>query len=82
MFTAYHKDDWLFSHDGLDAVLAFVAEINEPQFNEDVTVWQGHRVIAVCLSGGRVVRFDGAPPAPPAAPEVPADLACLDEAAA
>ena len=83
LYFAYFRDEFLFSSLTLDAVLAFVADVNEPQFGEDAVVWCGPRVAAVCRSDGTVIRFDsGNPPASPAAAEVPADLARLDEAAA
>ena len=83
LYFAYFRDEFLFSSLTLDAVLAFVADVNAPQFGEDAVVWCGPRVVAVCRSDGTVIRFDsGNPPATPAAAEVPADLARLDEAAA
>jgi hypothetical protein len=83
LYFAYFRDEFLFSALTLDAVLAFVADVNEPQFGEDAVVWCGPRVVAVCRSDGTVIRFDsGNPPASPAAAEVPAALARLDEAAA
>jgi hypothetical protein len=75
-YTALHRDEFIFSAASLDAVLAFVADCNEPQFHEDSVVWCRGRVVAVCRADGAVVRFD-LPPAPPA---VPADLADADEA--
>ena len=75
MFTALHRDEFLFSDASLDAVLAWVAEVNEPQFGEDAVVWCGGRLVAVCRSDGTVIRLDG-PPAPPAA-----DLAAVDDGA-
>jgi hypothetical protein len=83
LYFAYFRDEFLFSSLTLDAVLAFVADVNEPQFGEDAVVWCGPRVVAVCRSDGTVIHFDsGNPPASPAAAEVLADLARLDEAAA
>jgi hypothetical protein len=76
-YTALHRDEFLFSDASLDAVLAWVAEVNKPQFGEDAVVWHGGRVVAVYRADGTVVRFDG-PPAPPAAP---ADLAAADDEA-
>jgi hypothetical protein len=75
-YTALHRDEFIFSNAGLDAVLAFVADCNEPQFGEDAVVWCGGRVVAVCRADGAVVRLDG-PPAPLAAP---ADLVDAGEA--
>jgi hypothetical protein len=75
-YTALHRDEFIFSDASLEAVLAFVADCNEPQFHEDSVVWCGGRVVAVCRSDGTVVRFD-APPVPRAAP---ADMADADEA--
>jgi hypothetical protein len=66
LFFAYHRDDYLISRESLDAVLAWVAELNEPQFGEDVAVWQGSRIVAVCRADGTVHRFDRSP-TPPAA---------------
>ena len=65
------------SHASLSAVLAFVADVNEPQFGEDAVVWCGGRLVAVCRSDGAVIRLDSAP-APPAAP---ADLAVVEDGA-
>ncbi|HKI36063.1 MAG TPA: hypothetical protein VKA46_29675 [Gemmataceae bacterium] len=81
LFFAYHRDEYLISGTTLDAVLAFAAECNEPQFQEDAVVWRGGRIVAISRADGSIVRFDGPPPVPPAA-EVPADLARLAEAAA
>ena len=79
MFTALHRDEFLYSADSLDAVLAFVLDCIDPTMPEDAVVWQGGLVVAVVLATGRVIRLD-ALPVP--SPEVPADLARLDEAAA
>ena len=76
-YTALHRDEFIFSDASLDAVLAFVADCNEPQFGEDAVVWCGGRVVAVCRADGTVIRLD-APPSPPAAP---ADLAAVDDEA-
>ena len=77
VYTALHRDEFIFSDASLDAVLAFVADCNESQFGEDAAVWCGGRLVAVCRADGTVVRFDG-PPAPPA---VPTDLATTAPAA-
>ena len=79
MFTALHRDEFIYSADSLDAVLAFVVECIDPTMPEDAVVWQGGLVVAVVLATGRVIRLD-ALPVPSL--EVPADLARLDEAAA
>jgi hypothetical protein len=79
MFFAYHRDEYLIAGESLDAVLAFVADCNDPAFNEDSVVWHGGRLVAVCRSDGTVVRFDG-PPAPPAADAVVEDEAVEDAA--
>ena len=78
LYTALHRDEFIFSDVSLDAVLAWVAEVNEPQFGEDVVIWGGPRVAALCRSDGTVIRLDGLP-APPSAP---ADLAAAGEAVA
>jgi hypothetical protein len=77
LYVALHQSEFVFSAPSLDAVLAFVADINEPQFGEDVAIWGGPRVVALCRSDGTVIRLD-APPAPPA--PAPADLADAGEA--
>ena len=79
MFTALHRDEFIFSADSLDTVLAFLAECIDPSAAEDAVIWKNGLVVAVVLSSGRVIRLD-AIPVPPA--EFPADLARLDEAAA
>ncbi len=79
-YTALCGAEFVHSAESLDALLAFITDVNDPRFGEDTAVWCGYRIVAVCLSDGRVIRLDGAPPAPPAAP--PADLARLDEVAA
>ncbi len=83
LYFAYFRDEYLHLCQSLESMLTFIADINDPQFGEDAVVWCGPRVVAVCRSDGTVIRFDsGNPPASPAAAEVPADLARLDEAAA
>ena len=60
-------------------------DINDPQFGQDAmnSLVCGHAVVAPCRSIVFVIPPDGGnPPASPAAAEVPADLARLDEAAA
>jgi hypothetical protein len=79
MFTALHRDEFLFSADSVDAMLAFVLDCIDPSMLEDAVVWQGGLVVAVVLFTGRIIRLD-ALPVP--SPEVPADPARLDEAAA
>jgi hypothetical protein len=74
-YTALHRDEFLVSGARLDAVLAFVADCNEPHFGEDAVVWCGGRLVAVCRADGTVIRFD----APPVPPPAPADLADADE---
>jgi hypothetical protein len=68
MFTAYHRDDWLFSADGLDATLAFVLGCVGPTLLGDAVVWSGGRVAAVVRGDGTVIRLDGTSPAPPLLP--------------
>jgi hypothetical protein len=80
LYFAYFRDEYLHSCQSLESMVAFIADINDPQFGEDAIVWCGSRVVAVCLSDGRVIRLDG--PLVPPAVEVPSDLAILDEAAA
>ncbi len=79
MFTALHRDEFIYSADSLDAVLAFVVECIDPALPEDAVVWHGGLVVAVVLATGRVIRLDAllVP-----SPEVPADQAGLDESAA
>jgi hypothetical protein len=68
MFTAYHRDDWLFSADGLDATLAFVLDCIDPTSPGDAVVWSGGRVAAVVRGDGTVIHLDGTSPAPPPLP--------------
>ena len=79
MFTALHRDEFMFSADSLEDVLDFVLDCIDPSFAEDAVVWKGGLVVAVVLANGSLIRFDSA--------EVPVrfaptDLARLDEAAA
>jgi hypothetical protein len=73
MFTAYRRDDWLFSADGLDATLAFVLGCIGPTRLGDALVWSGARAAAVVRGDGTVIHLDGTSPAPPPLP--PRDLA-------
>ena len=79
MFTAYHRDEFLFSSDRLDEVLGFLADVMDPSLPEDGAVWHHGRVVAVVLSTGTILRLDRVE-----VPLrfVPADLARLDETAA
>ena len=61
MFTALHRDDFIYSADSLDAVLAFVLDCIDPTMPEDAVVWQGSLVVAVVLATGRVIRLDALP---------------------
>jgi hypothetical protein len=79
MFTALHRDDFMYSADSLEDVLAFVLDCIDPTFAEDAVVWKGGLVVAVVLSMGTVVRFDSATVPVRFAP---ADLVILDETAA
>jgi hypothetical protein len=75
MFTAYRRDDWLFSADGLDATLAFVLGCVGPPLSGDAVVWSGAQVAAVVRGDGTVIHLDGTSPAPP--PPPPRDPARL-----
>ncbi len=61
MFTAYHRDEWSYSADTLDVVLAFVLDCIDPTAAEDAVIWQGGIVVAVVLATGRVIRLDAMP---------------------
>ncbi len=61
MFTAMHRDEFLFSADTLDAVLAFVLDCIDSTATTDTVVWQNGLVVAVVLARGRVVRPDAMP---------------------
>jgi hypothetical protein len=61
MFTALHRDDFLYSADSLDAVLAFVLDCIDPTMPEDAAVWHGGLVVAVILATGRVICLDALP---------------------
>ena len=61
MFTALHRDEFIYSADSLDAVLAFVLDCIDPTMPEDAVVWQGGLVVAVVLATGRVIRLDALP---------------------
>ena len=71
MFTALHRDEFLYSADSLDAVLTFVVECIDPTAPEDAVIWKNGLVAAVVLATGRVIRLDALPV--PASPEVPAE---------
>jgi hypothetical protein len=79
LYFAYHRDEYLIADESLDAVLAFVRECIDPTAPEDAVIWKNGLVVAVVLATGRVIRLDALAVL---SPEVPADLARLDEAAA
>ncbi len=56
-FTAYVRDDFIFAHADLDTALAFIADCRDPSRPEDVVIWQGGRIAAVCLAEGAVLRI-------------------------
>jgi hypothetical protein len=61
MFTALRRDDFIFSADSLDAVLAFVLDCIDPTKPEDAVVWRGGLVVAMVLATGRFIRLDAMP---------------------
>ena len=61
MFTALHRDDFIYSADSLDAVLAFVVECIDPTAPEDAVIWKNGLVVAVVLATGRVILLDAMP---------------------
>ena len=61
MFTALHRDDFIYSADSLDAVLAFVLDCIDPTMPEDSVVWHEGLVVAVILATGRVIHLDAMP---------------------
>jgi hypothetical protein len=78
MFTALHRDEFMFSSDTLEDVLAFVLDCIDPSLLEDAVIWRAGQVVAVVMANGTLIRTSVA--------EVPvrfapADLARLDEAA-
>ena len=79
MFTALHRDEFMFSSDTLEDVLAFVLDCIDPSFGEDCVIWHAGQVAAVVLSTGTVVRLEAAPVPVRFAPT---DLVLRDEDAA
>ena len=61
MFAALHRNDFIYSADSLDAVLAFVLDCIDPTQPEDAVVWHGGLVVAVVLATGRVICLDATP---------------------
>jgi hypothetical protein len=53
-FFAYHRDEFIVCEPTLAQVLAILADIRDPMFDEDVAVWAGPHCVCVVASG-RVV---------------------------
>jgi hypothetical protein len=61
LYTATIRDATILSEFDLARVLDLLADIQSPE--EDAVVWQGARVVAVRLGGGRVVAVEAVPAA-------------------
>ncbi len=60
--------EFIDADDSLDELVRVLAELADPNDQEDVVIWHGHRVAAVIQCDGRVTRFDAPPAAPPPSP--------------
>jgi hypothetical protein len=68
-FVAYCGPEYVFAATRLQSVLDYVADYQaRSAFAEDVAVWAGPRLAALCRFGADAVTFDVPPPRPTAPP--------------